>query len=143
MKGARRLCRCLPLGRVKMTDWEKVWRLQSGERRPERQEDPTISVERLTLLTRPPRHSVLATNNSIGTDRRYGEGILGGIIAVILIGIAAFLWNSSSDGGLVHAFGGVTTQDLTKQITIPGPQGAAGPLVRREMPASGAEPHSR
>jgi hypothetical protein len=30
------------------------------------------------------------------------KGILGGIIAVILIGIAAFLWNSLSDGGLVY-----------------------------------------
>jgi hypothetical protein len=55
------------------------------------------------------------------------KGFLGGIIAVILIGIAAFLWNSSSDGGLVHAFGGVTSQDLANQVTIPGPQGPAGP----------------
>ena len=55
------------------------------------------------------------------------KGIFGGIIAVVLIGIAAFLWNSSSDGGLVHALGGVTSQDLAKQITIPGPQGPQGP----------------
>ena len=69
------------------------------------------------------------------------KGILGGIIAVILIGIAAFLWNSSSDGGLVHAFGGVTTQDLTKQITIPGPQGAAGPPgPKGDAGPPGAEP---
>ena len=55
------------------------------------------------------------------------KGILGGIIAVILIGIAAFLWNSLSDGGLVHAFGGVTSQELAQQIATPGPQGPAGP----------------
>ena len=55
------------------------------------------------------------------------KGILGGIIAVILIGVAAFLWNSSSDGGLVHALGGVTSQELAKQISTPGPQGPQGP----------------
>jgi hypothetical protein len=55
------------------------------------------------------------------------KGILGGIIAVILIGIAAFLWNSLSDGGLVHAFGGVTSQELAQQIATPGPQGPQGP----------------
>ena len=55
------------------------------------------------------------------------KGILGGIIAVILIGVAAFLWNSSSDGGLVHAFGGVTSQELAKQVTTPGPRGPQGP----------------
>ena len=54
------------------------------------------------------------------------KGILGGIIAVILVGVAAFLWNSSSDGGLVRALGGVTSQELAK-IAIPGPQGPAGP----------------
>ena len=55
------------------------------------------------------------------------KGILGGIIAVVLIGIAAFLWNSLSDGRLVHALGGVTSQELAKQVTIPGPQGPQGP----------------
>ena len=55
------------------------------------------------------------------------KGILGGIIAVILIGIAALLWNSLSDGGLVHAIGGVTSQELAQQIATPGPQGPAGP----------------
>ena len=55
------------------------------------------------------------------------KGILGGIIAVILIGIAAFLWNSLSDGGLVHAFGGITSQELAQQIATPGPQGPQGP----------------
>jgi hypothetical protein len=68
-------------------------------------------------------------------------GILGGIIAAILIGVAAFLWNSSSGGGLVHAFGGVTTQDLTKQITIPGPQGPAGPAgPKGDVDPPGAAP---
>jgi hypothetical protein len=55
------------------------------------------------------------------------KGILGGIIAVTLIGIAAILWNLSSDGGLVHAFGGVTSEELAKKIATPGPQGPAGP----------------
>ena len=68
------------------------------------------------------------------------KGILGGIIAVILIGVAAFLWNSSSGGGLVHALGGLTSQELAK-ISIPGSQGPAGPAgPRGEAGPPGAAP---
>ena len=54
--------------------------------------------------------------------------ILGGIIAVILVGIVALVWNSYSNGGLVSALGGVTSQELAQQFAKhPGPPGPPGP----------------
>jgi predicted lipid-binding transport protein (Tim44 family) len=56
------------------------------------------------------------------------RGILGGIVAVILVAIAAVLWNASSKGGLVHLLGGVTSEELVAEAAKhPGPPGPAGP----------------
>jgi len=116
------------LGR-EMVDWEKVRRLQSvcnPANATQRQEDAAISVE-----SRPPEPD---NQTPLYRDRKRHQWVnagikeaLGGIIAVILISVAAVLWNSSSDGGLVHVFGGVASQELAKQVAIPGPQGSKGP----------------
>jgi hypothetical protein len=67
-----------------------------------------------------------------GTGRQMARGIAGGIIVVILVGVVAFLWNSYSTGGLVRALGGVTSQELAKEIAQhPGPQGPSGPAGPR------------
>jgi hypothetical protein len=61
------------------------------------------------------------------------------LIAVLLIGAAALLWNSYSGGGLLRALGGVTPQELFEQIAAhPGPQGPPGPAgpPAIEAPAS-------
>ncbi|HKD37689.1 MAG TPA: hypothetical protein VKB78_12845 [Pirellulales bacterium] len=56
------------------------------------------------------------------------RGIFGGFIAVILGAIAALAWNSYSNGGLIHAVGGVTSQELIAEAAKhPGPPGPAGP----------------
>jgi hypothetical protein len=73
--------------------------------------------------------------NALRTPRWYGrrrsghmaKGIVGGFIAVILIGVVASLWNWRSDGGLIRALGGVTSQELAAEIAKhPGPPGPAG-----------------
>jgi len=62
------------------------------------------------------------------------RGAAGGAAAVLLIGVVAFGWNMSTDGGLVRLLGGVTTQQLADEIAAhpgragpPGPEGPAGP----------------
>jgi hypothetical protein len=56
------------------------------------------------------------------------RGIIGGFIAVVLGAIAAAGWNSYSNGGLIHALGGVTSAELIAEAAKhPGPPGPAGP----------------
>jgi hypothetical protein len=56
------------------------------------------------------------------------RGVVGGFIAVILVAIAALLWNSHSAGGLIHILGGATPQELVAEAAKhPGPPGPAGP----------------
>jgi len=55
-------------------------------------------------------------------------GFIGGIVTVVLIGGAAFAWNSYSNGGLIRALGGITAAELVAEIEKhPGPQGPPGP----------------
>jgi hypothetical protein len=56
------------------------------------------------------------------------RGIIGGFIAMVLGAIAAAWWNDYSNGGLVHALGGVTSEELIAEAAKhPGPPGPAGP----------------
>jgi hypothetical protein len=55
------------------------------------------------------------------------KGIVGGFIAVILVGVVAVLWNWRSNGELIRALGGVTSEELAAEIAKhPGPPGPAG-----------------
>jgi len=54
-------------------------------------------------------------------------GIVGGFITVIVIAVIAAWWNSHSNGGLIHALGGVTSVELAEVAKHPGPPGPAGP----------------
>ncbi len=55
------------------------------------------------------------------------RGLVGGAIAVLLLGAAVLLWNSYSRGGLIRIMGGVTPQQLADEIAAhPGPQGPRG-----------------
>lgn len=55
------------------------------------------------------------------------KGAIGGAATMILIGFVGFCWNTSTNGGLVRALGGVTTEQLADEIAArPGPEGPPG-----------------
>jgi hypothetical protein len=53
-------------------------------------------------------------------------GIVGGFITVIVMASIAAWWNSHSNGGLIHALGGVTSVELAEVAKHPGPPGPPG-----------------
>jgi hypothetical protein len=56
------------------------------------------------------------------------RGIIGGFIAMVLGAIVAVWWDHYSNGGLIHALGGITSEELIAEATKhPGPPGPAGP----------------
>ena len=56
---------------------------------------------------------------------RVGVGVLTAVVLVIL----TLLWNWGSDGGLIHAFGGLNakeTEEIAKKFATSGPPGLKG-----------------
>ncbi len=62
--------------------------------------------------------------------------IIAGIATAVILGLATLLWNEASNGGIVRALGGVTSQDveaLVKKLALAGPPGPMG-RPRRARP---------
>jgi hypothetical protein len=60
--------------------------------------------------------------------KSYLEGAVGGLGVLVLIAVGASLWNSYSEGSVIRVLGGVTSEQLSREIAAhPGPPGPAGP----------------
>jgi hypothetical protein len=67
--------------------------------------------------------------------------IVAGVVVAVVIGGGSLIWNWASKGGLVHALGGTTLEEVQaaiKQATIAGPAGPAGPPGPKGVPGDTA-----